>query len=606
MCGLIGILGRAPVAPRLLDGLRRLEYRGYDSAGMAVAADGGLERLRRAGKLHHLAEALTATPLAGEAGIGHTRWATHGGPTEANAHPHIAGQVALVHNGIIENHGELAAELSAAGRQFESETDSEILAHLIDAGLAAGQDIAAVMAGLLPRLTGAFAFAALIDGGASLVVARRASPLAIGFGEAEMAVGSDALALAALTRRLCYLEDGDWAVLTRDGAQIFNADNQPVERPVVLSAASGALIGKGNHRHFMEKEIHEQPEVLGYTLAHYLSADRQAPAVPAMPFDPATLPRLTIIATGTSFYAAMVGKYWLENLAGVLVEVDIASEFRYREAALPAGGAAMFISQSGESLDTLMALRYARAGGQHILALVNQTESSIAREADLVLPTRAGPEISVASTKAFTTQLMALAVLAVDWALARCRLDAGVATAHLRALGELPDLVGRVLRQLARYHPVAHRLAQARDILYLGRGTCYPIALEGALKLKELSYLHAEGYAAGEMKHGPIALIDDSVPVVLVAPSDRLFDKTASNAREVVARGGKLILLSDAAGIAKLGDFAEHVIELPAVDGFAAPILYSLPVQILAYLTAVEKGTDVDQPRNLAKSVTVE
>jgi glucosamine--fructose-6-phosphate aminotransferase (isomerizing) len=606
MCGIIGILGTAPVADRLVEALRHLEYRGYDSAGIAVATSNGLARLRRAGKLHNLATALLAAPLTGDAGIGHTRWATHGAPTETNAHPHVAGQVCIVHNGIIENHAELAAELSAAGRQFESETDTEVLAHLLDHKLSDGTPIESVMADLMPQLRGAFAFAALFEGGQRMVVGRRASPLAIGFGGGEMYVGSDALALAGLTRRLCYLEEGDWALIDREGVQVFDLHNNPVNRPVVLSEATGALIGKGNYRHFMEREIHEQPEVLGYTLAHYLDSQHRAPAIPDMPIDPATLPRLTIVAAGTSFYAGVVAKYWLEHVAGVLVEVDIASEFRYREAEMPAGGAALFISQSGESLDTLMALRYARQKDQVILALVNQPESSIAREADVVLPTRAGTEIGVASTKAFTTQLMALAVLTLDWAGQRGRLSENEISDRLHALSALPELIGDMLSNLSAYQPIAHALAQARDVLYLGRGTSYPIAMEGALKLKELSYIHAEGYAAGEMKHGPIALIDEGVPVVMVAPSDALFEKTASNAREVLARGGRVILLSDAAGVAQIGSFATHVIALPDVHPFVAPILYSVPVQVLAYMTALEKGTDIDQPRNLAKSVTVE
>lgn len=606
MCGIIGILGTAPVADRLVEALRHLEYRGYDSAGIAVATADGMARLRRAGKLRHLATALLTTELAGSAGIGHTRWATHGAATEANAHPHVAGRVCIVHNGIIENHVDLAAELQAGGRQFESETDTEVLAHLLDQMLADGAPIERIMADLMPKLRGAFAFAALLDGGTQMIVARRASPLAIGFGDSEMYVGSDALALAGLTRRLCYLEEGDWALISRDGAAIFDADNQPVERPVVLSEATGALIGKGNFRHYMEREIHEQPEVLGYTLAYYLDSGNRQPALPVLPFDPRKLPRLTIVAAGTSYYAGVVAKYWLEHVAGVLVEVDIASEFRYREAEMPVGGAALFISQSGESLDTLMALRYARQKAQTILALVNQPESSIAREADVVLPTRAGPEIGVASTKAFTTQLMALAVLSLDWAAKRGRLSADEVTDRLQALGELPELIGDMLSNLEPYQPIAHGLAQARDVLYLGRGTSYPIAMEGALKLKELSYIHAEGYAAGEMKHGPIALIDEGVPVVMVAPSDALFEKTASNAREVLARGGRVILLSDSGGVQHIGSFASHIIELPTVHPFVAPILYSVPVQVLAYMTALEKGTDIDQPRNLAKSVTVE
>jgi glucosamine--fructose-6-phosphate aminotransferase (isomerizing) len=607
MCGIVGILGKTQVARSMVDALKRLEYRGYDSAGVATISDGVLARRRAEGKLFNLEKDLDDDPLAGEIGIGHTRWATHGRPTLNNAHPHTAGRVAVVHNGIIENHQEIRDELLALGAVIESDTDTEVVAHLLERHLQDGLGPEAAMRAVVERITGAYAFVVMVAGYPDmLLAARRSSPLAIGYGEGEMFVGSDALALAPLTRRIAYLEDGDWAVLRRDGVEIFDASGQLMERRVSLTEVSGALIGKGNRRHFMEKEIFEQPEVVGYTLFRYYDPTSGTMALPDFPFDPAALPKLTIVAAGTSYYAGMVAKYWFESLACLSVEVDIASEFRYRNTVLPKGGAALMISQSGESLDTLMALHHAREQGQHILGLVNVPESTIEREADVVLRTLAGPEICVASTKAFTTQLVTLACLAVAWGRARGTLDEARASEIMVALAHLPANMAEVLADEGRWNSCAHELAQSRDVIYLGRGSNYPIALEGALKLKELSYIHAEGYAAGEMKHGPIALLEKGVPVVMVAPHDEWFEKTASNLKEALARGARVVLLSDKEGIAKLGGEASWAFEMPSVDPVVAPLLYTLPVQLLAYHTAVEKGTDVDQPRNLAKSVTVE
>ncbi|WP_193181776.1 glutamine--fructose-6-phosphate transaminase (isomerizing) [Nisaea sediminum] len=607
MCGIIGMIANRPVAEHIVDALKRLEYRGYDSAGVATLDGGPAERRRAEGKLFNLEKNIDASPLGGAIGIGHTRWATHGAPTANNAHPHRAGRVSIVHNGIIENFQELAAELAASGIVPESETDTEIVALFFNKLLEDGLTPEAAMEKVAERVTGAYALVLMIDGEEDLLLcARRASPLAIGYGEGEMFIGSDALALAPFTRKISYLEDGDWALIRRAGAEIHDETGAKVERPVKLTEATGALIGKGNYRHFMEKEIHEQPEVMGYTLFHYYrSADRSI-SLPELPFDPATLPKLTIVAAGTSFYAGMVAKYWFETLARIPVEIDIASEFRYRNPVMPEGGAALFISQSGESLDTLMALRHAREGGQHIVALVNQPESTIARESDVVLETLAGPEICVASTKAFTTQLVALLTVAVDFARRRKSAPAEQLDKVMDSLVHLPAQIGEVLKETERYLPVSHELSKVRDVLYLGRGLSYPIAMEGALKLKELSYIHAEGYAAGEMKHGPIALLEEGVPVIMVAPMDPWFEKVASNAMEVRARGGRVILLSNKSGIDRLGDLASWSFELPACDPMVAPILYTIPVQLLSYFTAAEKGTDVDQPRNLAKSVTVE
>jgi glucosamine--fructose-6-phosphate aminotransferase (isomerizing) len=607
MCGIIGTIGTRTAAPLILEGLRRLEYRGYDSAGIATLVDGRIERRRAQGKLNSLAERLAVEPLSGNTGIGHTRWATHGAPVERNAHPHATERTAIVHNGIIENFAELKAELGARGYGFETETDSEVVAVLVTRFLDDGLEPRAAVAAALKRLHGAFAIALIFSGYPDLLIcARRGAPVAVGFGEGEMFVGSDALALAPLTQRICYLAEGDYAVLTRESATIYDAEDRVVERPIKLTALTGALIGKGNHRHFMHKEIHEQPAVVGDTLSALVNPATRSVTLPDMPFDLASVTKVTIIACGTSFHSALVAKYWLERLARVSVEVDIASEFRYRAAAMALGGVALFISQSGETADTLAALRYARTQGQHIVSLVNQPESSMARESDAMLEKMAGPEIGVASTKAFTAQLAVLACFALALARARGTIDAareGEITAHL---AEVPARIAELLMDEAAIDTLAKTLTEARDVLYLGRGTSYPLALEGALKLKELSYIHAEGYAAGELKHGPIALIDEQMPVIVVAPRDELFEKTVSNVQEVMARGGRVIMISDAAGIATLGSGAVAAIRLPECDPFVAPILYAIPLQLLAYYVAVHKGTDVDQPRNLAKSVTVE
>ncbi len=607
MCGIIGILGKAEVTPLLLEGLKRLEYRGYDSAGIATLIDGRIERRRAEGKLTNLASLLESKPLSGTTGIGHTRWATHGRPSEANAHPHANADVALVHNGIIENFQELRGELEAAGHAFETETDTEVLVHLISDQLRAQKTPQQAVASVLKRLEGAFALAIVFAGRHDLMIgARRGSPLAVGYGDGEMYLGSDALALASLTDRICYLEEGDWAELTLDGATVHDAEDTVVERPVTKTALSGALIGKGQYPHFMLKEIFEHPAVIGDTLQSLLNPLSREVTLPELPLDFATLPRLTISACGTAYLAGMVAKYWFEQMARLPVEIDVASEFRYREAPLPEGGAALFISQSGETIDTLAALRYAKSQGQTILSIVNMPESAIARESDAVLPTQAGPEIGVASTKAFTAQLTVLACLAIAAARARGAIDAERVESLSRALLEVPARAAEILNHDERLRELAAEVAQARDVLYLGRGSLYPIALEGALKLKEISYIHAEGYAAGEMKHGPIALIDELVPVIVCCPSGPLFEKTLSNVQEVIARGGRVIFFSDEAGVKRLGKGAAHAITLPSVDPFVAPLLYAIPVQLLAYHTAVIKGTDVDQPRNLAKSVTVE
>ncbi|SEH31126.1 glutamine--fructose-6-phosphate transaminase (isomerizing) [Magnetospirillum fulvum] len=607
MCGIVGIVGRQDAAPLLVEGLRRLEYRGYDSAGIATLVEGRIDRRRAEGKLVNLENLLKTQPLGGSTGIGHTRWATHGVPTERNAHPHATSRVAVVHNGIIENFQELKLELTKAGQVFESDTDTEAVAQLIDHLLAQGFEPVEATDRALARLHGAFALGIIFAGRPEMMIAaRQGSPLAIGYGEGEMYLGSDALALAPLTRRISYLDDGDRAVITATTVSICDREGRPVEREVRQTNLSGALIGKGQHRHFMLKEIYEQPEVIGGTLKTMLNPAERTITLPHLPFDLAGIARVRIIACGTSYYAGMVAKYWVEQLARVPVEVDIASEFRYRSPPLEAGGLAIFISQSGETADTLAALRHCRANGQHCLALVNVPESTIAREADGVLETLAGPEIGVASTKAFTTQLTVLAGLAVALGRAKGALDRAAEAEVCRALAEVPARVADVLRDDSAIRAIAPSVAEARDVLYLGRGTGYPIALEGALKLKEVSYIHAEGYAAGELKHGPIALIDDSVPVIVICPSDDLYDKTASNVQEVVARGGRVIFLSDRSGIDRLSAKVAATIELPAVATFVAPLLYAIPVQLLAYHVAIAKGTDVDQPRNLAKSVTVE
>ncbi|HMB77765.1 MAG TPA: glutamine--fructose-6-phosphate transaminase (isomerizing) [Kiloniellaceae bacterium] len=607
MCGIIGIIGDAPVVPHLLEGLKRLEYRGYDSAGIATLRNGHIDRRRAEGKLANLAGLLEKEPLNGTIGIGHTRWATHGRPNEINAHPHADGRVALVHNGIIENFQELRAELTEAGHSFETETDTEVVVHLISDNLARQMNPQEAVASALHRLEGAFSLAIIFAGRHDIMIgARRGSPLAVGFGEGAMYLGSDALALAPLTDQICYLEEGDWAVLHQDGAEIFDAEDREVAREIKQTALSGALIGKGQYRHFMQKEIFEQPAVIGDTLHSFVNPLARSVELPALPVSLETVSRLTMSACGTAFYAGLVGKYWFEQIARLPVEIDIASEFRYREAPLPEGGAALFISQSGETIDTLAALRYAKAEGQRILSVVNVPESAIARESHAVLPTQAGPEIGVASTKAFTTQLTVLACLAVATARQRGAIDAKREAELSQALIEVPARVSDLLNHDDDIRAISHDLMDHRDVLFVGRGSLYPIAMEGALKLKEISYIHAEGYAAGELKHGPIALIDDGVPVIVLAPSGPLFEKTISNMQEVHARGGSVILISDAPGLKKGSDLATHCIEIPQVDPFVAPILCAIPVQLMAYHTAVLKGTDVDQPRNLAKSVTVE
>ena len=606
MCGIIGVVGRQDAVPLIMDGLRRLEYRGYDSAGVATLVGGRIERRRAEGKLHNLDKRLAAEPLSGTIGIGHTRWATHGGPTESNAHPHATDKVAVVHNGIIENYQELKAELLAKQRRFESETDTEVIAHLVTDLLEQGLAPVAAAEAALKRLQGAFALLLLFGGEEELLIAaRHGPPLAIGYGQGEMFVASDAVALASVTNRVAYLHDGDWVEVRRDGATIHNGAGAVIDRPILQTSVSGVLTGKGEYRHYMLKEIHEQPAAIGDTLASFTNAATGAIQLD-LDIDFTVVPRITIVACGTAYYAGLVGKYWIEQIGRMPVEIDVASEFRYRAAPMPAGGVALFVSQSGETADTLEALRYSRAQGQIILSIVNSVESTIARESDFVLYTKAGPEIGVASTKAFTTQLTVLACLAIAIADARGVVGHARATQMANALREVP---GRVLEALSRDHAieaVSHQLAQARDVLYFGRGTSYPLALEGALKLKEISYIHAEGYAAGEMKHGPIALIDEDVPVIVLAPHDALFEKTASNVQEAQARGGRIMVLSDKAGIEKLGRLAAWTIEMPDVDSFIAPIVYAVPVQLLAYYVAVAKGTDVDQPRNLAKSVTVE
>ena len=607
MCGIIGMIGNTSVVPSILEGLRRLEYRGYDSAGIAVLNQGTLDRRRAAGKIAKLENELRKKPLEGNTGIGHTRWATHGVPNVVNAHPHVSGSVSVVHNGIIENHKQLREELVSLGFAMETETDTEVAAHLVKYYYDQGLTPEEIMRAIIDRLSGAYALVIMIaDHPGMLMAARKSSPLAIGFGNNAMFVGSDALALAPMTRRISYLEDGDWTIINRDSLTIYNSKNVQVERPVSLTEVSGALIGKGKYRHFMDKEIHEQPEVIGYTLSAFYDPNSNYMKMPKVAFNPGLLPKLTIVAAGTSYYAGMIAKYWLEGLARLPVEVDIASEFRYRNSVLPDGGAALFISQSGESLDTLMALRHAREKGQHIISLINVGESTIARESDVVLKTLAGPEISVASTKAYTTQLAVLLCLSVDWAQKRKFLDRTKAFEIMDELSRLPTALAEVLADKERWNACAHELAGARDVIYLGRGLNFPTALEGALKLKELSYIHAEGYAAGEMKHGPIALLDEGMPVVMVAPYDEWFDKTASNLKEALARGGRVVLLSDKEGIEHLDDKPAWVFEMPKVNPILSPILYALPVQLLAYYIAIEKGTDVDQPRNLAKSVTVE
>ncbi|MGN7161647.1 glutamine--fructose-6-phosphate transaminase (isomerizing) [Sphingomonas sp. SAFR-052] len=607
MCGIVGIIGTDSVADRLLDGLKRLEYRGYDSAGIATVEGSAIERRRASGKLKNLAAELADHPLPGHVGIAHTRWATHGGPTTNNAHPHATDEIAVVHNGIIENFKPLRDELTARGRVFTSETDTEVVAHLVSEQVEAGLSPADAVKAILPRLHGAFALAILFRQHPDLLIgARLGSPLVVGYGEGEVYLGSDALALAPLTQRIAYLEEGDWVVCRQGGTEIFDRDNNPVDRPVTLSGVTGALIDKGNHRHFMQKEIYEQPIVVAQTLRGYLQRFEGRVSLPIPEFDLSGIKRVTIVACGTSFYAGMVAKYWFEQFARVPVDLDVASEFRYRAPVMEEGGLALFISQSGETADTLAALRHAKSEGQTIAVVVNVPTSTMAREADLLLPTHAGPEIGVASTKAFTCQLAVLAALAANLAKAKGRLSEAEERSIVRHLAEAPASINGALAYDESIEGMAGVIAAARDVLYLGRGTDYPLALEGALKLKEISYIHAEGYAAGEMKHGPIALIDESVPVIVIAPSGPLFDKTVSNMQEVQARGGKVVLISDYDGIQAAGENCIATITMPKVHPLIAPIVYAVPVQLLAYHVAVAKGTDVDQPRNLAKSVTVE
>src|SRR3954454_2157877 len=607
MCGIVGIVGQSDVAQRLFDGLKRLEYRGYDSAGICTIDHGKLERRRAEGKLDNLARQLAEHPLHGTTGIAHTRWATHGAPTVGNAHPHIVGRIALVHNGIIENFKPLRDELIAEGRKFESETDTEVVCHLVAREVERGASPQDAVASVLPRLVGAFAIAFLFRDHPDLIIgARMGAPLTVGYGDGENYLGSDALAVAPWTQRIAYLDEGDWAVVRRDRIEIFDRDNAPVEREIVQSGASSAPIEKGNFAHYMQKEIFEQPIVVAQTLQSYVRPFEGEVALPTGDLDLASVNRVTIVACGTSYYAGLVAKYWIEQFARVPVDIDVASEFRYRDPILEPGGLALFISQSGETADTLAALRHARAEKQRIAVVVNVPTSSMAREADLLLPTHAGPEIGVASTKAFTCQLAVLAALAANLALAKGRVSRDEEKAIVAHLQEAPAALNQALGHDDDIAAMAHLIVPARDVLYLGRGPDYPMALEGALQLKEISYIHAEGYAAGEMKHGPIALIDDNVPVIVVAPPDGLFEKTLSNIEEVCARGGKVVMISDAAGIARLGGRCAFGIAVPQCAPFVAPLLYTIPVQLLAYHTAVLKGTDVDQPRNLAKSVTVE
>ncbi|WP_156255618.1 glutamine--fructose-6-phosphate transaminase (isomerizing) [Sandarakinorhabdus oryzae] len=607
MCGIIGIVSGEAVADRLIDGLRRMEYRGYDSAGIATIHDGVMDRRRAPGKLANLARELALAPLNGNIGIAHTRWATHGAPTRDNAHPHATENVCLVHNGIIENFKPLREEVLKAGRTLSSDTDTEVVAHLLELALAGGASPDEAVAATLKRLHGAFSFAILFRNHPGLIYgARRGSPLVVGMGQGEMFLGSDALGLAPFTNRIAYLDEGDWVRLTADSAQIFDAEDRPVARGFITSSASAAVIEKGNHRHYMEKEIHEQPIVVAQTLGAYLDPLAETVALPGLPYDLADVKRVQIVACGTALLAGHVASYWLEQLARVPVSIENASEYRYRDPVYEPGGLCLFISQSGETADTLAALRHAQAGGQMVAAVVNVTTSTMARETQLLLPTHAGPEVGVASTKAFTCQLAVLAAFAIALGKAKGRVDAAQEARLVHLLTEVPAAMNAALKCEDAITALAPNLAKARDILYIGRGPDYPMALEGALKLKEISYIHAEGYAAGELKHGPIALIDEHVPVIVIAPSGPRFEKTVSNMQEIMARGGQVVLLSDADGIATHGQGTMAAVALPAVDPFISPLVSAIPVQLLAYHVALAKGTDVDQPRNLAKSVTVE
>ncbi|RFP05090.1 glutamine--fructose-6-phosphate aminotransferase [Novacetimonas hansenii] len=607
MCGIVGVVGRNPATPVIFDALRRLEYRGYDSAGIATLENGQGDRRRAAGKLDHLATVLARVPLPGVTGIGHTRWATHGAPTENNAHPHGTERVSVVHNGIIENFEELRRELEAAGQVFSTETDSETIAQMIDYHLRRGLSPRDAAHETLKRLEGAYALAMIFAGHDGMVIgARHGAPLVVGFGEDEMFLGSDSLALAPLTRRIAYLDDGDWTIVTPGGAEFFDMEGRAVTRPIRTTALIAGSVGKDGYRHYMEKELHEHPVVIGQTLQRLIDPATRRVVMPDLPFDLAAVPRAVMTACGSAFYAAMIGRYWLEQYARLPVDIDVASEMRYRDPPLVPGGLGLLISQSGETADTLAALRGMRAAQQHIVSVLNVEQSTMARESDAVLGTVAGPEISVASTKAFTAQLSVLACLTVALGRARGHLDAAAEERMVMALLDLPSRANEVFAQRDAIRRMAAIVAEARDVLYLGRGSSFPVALEGALKLKEITYIHAEAYAAGEMKHGPISLIDRTVPVVATVPSGRLFDKTLSNLQEARARGGRLLVFTDTQGAPRLRDLAEVVVEVPTVDEFTAPIVQTIPVQMLAYEVALLKGTDVDQPRNLAKSVTVE
>jgi glucosamine--fructose-6-phosphate aminotransferase (isomerizing) len=608
MCGIVGIIGVEPVAPRLVDALRRLEYRGYDSAGVATLEHGSIERRRAEGKLGNLASKLGMEPLGGKIGIGHTRWATHGAPTEGNAHPHATDKVAIVHNGIIENYREMLTDLAADGYMPKTQTDTESVALWVTREIDRGLDPEMAVATTLKKLRGAFALAFMFKGHDRLLIAaRHGAPLAVGYGDTEMYLGSDAMALAPFTSRLSYLLDGDWAVITPKGVTIRDGSDAIVRRETLVSQASALMVDKGNHRHFMAKEIYEQPETISHTLSHYVDMGAEKVALrETLPFDFATLPRLTISACGTAYYAGLIAKYWFEKYARLPVDIDVASEFRYREPPVEKGGLALFISQSGETADTLAALRYCAGQGQHVVSLLNVPESTIGRESEVVFPTLCGPEIGVASTKALTAQLTALASLVIAAGVARGVLSPEKEAELVRALTALPAAVSAALGAEEHIEKIAKGLSKAKDVLYLGRGQMFPVAMEGALKLKEISYIHAEGYAAGELKHGPIALVDEQMPVIVVAPSDELVEKTLSNMQEVAARGGKIILITDEEGARHIGQGVAETIVIPMVSSFVAPILALIPVQLLAYHTAVFMGTDVDQPRNLAKSVTVE
>jgi glutamine---fructose-6-phosphate transaminase (isomerizing) len=607
MCGIVGIIGKEPVAIRLLQGLRQLEYRGYDSSGIATVNEGQIARVRAEGKLINLEKPIYANTPQGNIGIGHTRWATHGLPTQTNAHPHATVQVAVVHNGIIENYQELKHKLQAKGVVFNSQTDTEVILHLIDEAITQGKSPKDAVLEALPHLEGAFAIGVIFASNPDiLIAARKGSPLAVGYGQGEMYMGSDAIALAPYSNKVAYMEDGDMAVLDTQKAVFFDKNGNQVERPIKTTSLTGAAVGKGEFRHFMLKEIYEQPSVIGETMAVFCNFAKGSIKLPQMPFDLSKIERLTLVACGTSYYSALVARYWFENIARLPVHIDIASEYRYRNVVMTPNSMAIFVSQSGETADTLAAMRTSKALGMHCVAVVNVPESTMANEADVAIPTYAGPEIGVASTKAFTTQLVTLACIAIAMADARKTISEEERKRLIHALAEVPSRIVEVLHNEEKIAEVAALLANSRDVLYIGRGASQAIALEGALKLKEISYIHAEGYAAGELKHGPIALIDEQMPTVVIAPNDFLFDKTASNVQEIAARAGKIILISDAKGCAKLKEISTACIEMPTIDDFAAPILYALPIQLLAYHVAILKGTDVDQPRNLAKSVTVE